>query len=77
MQRSLENDQKTVLYQKLGQYWYAFSQIDGEVIFTKLPESFQPSKIETMNIQLYEVVSQKKSDSLKSKIDSNKNAVLD
>ena len=31
-----------VLYQKLGNVWYAFCEIEGELIFTALPKNINP-----------------------------------
>ena len=38
-------DEKRVLFQKLGSYWYAFVDVDGneeDVFFTRLPEGLDP-----------------------------------
>ena len=43
--KSLSLDEKKVLFQKLGSYWYAFVDIDGceeDVFFTRLPENLDP-----------------------------------
>ena len=39
------SDQKRVLFQKLGGYWYAFVEIDGnrkDVFYTRLPDNIDP-----------------------------------
>ena len=38
-------DEKKVLFQKLGGYWYAFVDIDGkdeDVFYTRLPDNLDP-----------------------------------
>jgi hypothetical protein len=42
-----------VLFQKLGEVWYAFSEIDGEVIYSPLPEGVDPH---STKLELFEVV---------------------
>lgn len=40
----LDRKFKNVLYQKLGNQWFIFSELDnGEVIYTALPKDFNPS----------------------------------
>ena len=48
-----EENLNTVLYQKLGNKWYIFTETEqGEIIYTALPEGFDPQKIEHELIHL-------------------------
>ena len=43
--KSLSLDEKRVLFQKLGGFWYVFVDIDGseeDVFYTRLPENLDP-----------------------------------
>ena len=42
-----------VLFQKLGNTWYAFSEIQDEVIFSALPAGVDPR---SAKVELYEVL---------------------
>ncbi len=42
-----------VLYQKLGNTWYAFAEIDGEVLFRALPDGKNP---ETTKFEFTQIV---------------------
>ena len=41
-----------VLFQKLGSTWYAFSEIDDQIIYSALPKGMSPktSKLELINV---------------------------
>ena len=41
-----------VLFQKLGNTWYAFSEIDDQIIYSALPKGMSPktSKLELINV---------------------------
>ena len=45
-----END---VLFQKLGQSWYIFTEISGEFVYSVLPEGMDPH---TTKLELYDVI---------------------
>jgi hypothetical protein len=45
-----END---VLFQKLGGTWYAFSTIEGEVVYSALPDGVDPT---VTRLELFEVI---------------------
>ena len=47
-----EESLREVLYQKLGDKWYAFSQIDGEIKYSPCPDNFDPweSQSEIYNV---------------------------
>lgn len=42
-----------VLYQKLGETWYLFTEINGEVIFTALPKDLNPYE---NKVEIYEII---------------------
>ena len=42
-----------VLFQKMGQAWYIFTEIRGEVVYSVLPEGMDPH---TTKLELYDVI---------------------
>ena len=42
-----------VLFQKLGNVWYAFTEIDSEVVYSALPDGLDPR---TTNLELYGLI---------------------
>ena len=42
-----------VLFQKLGNTWYVFSEIESEIIYSALPEGMDPH---STRLELYEVI---------------------
>ncbi len=46
-------NQHDVLFQKLGNTWYVFSEVNGELVFSEIPEGIDPN---TNSFELYEVV---------------------
>lgn len=44
---------KEVLFQKLGQTWYIFTEINNEVVYSAMPEGMDPK---TTNLELFEVI---------------------
>ena len=42
-----------VLFQKIGNDWFLFTQIGNEIIYTQLPPGLNPK---TSKLQLYEVI---------------------
>ena len=42
-----------VLFQKLGNTWYIFAEIDNEMIYSTLPEGMDPR---TTKLELYDVI---------------------
>ncbi len=48
------NDSKSeVLFQKLGNTWYAFSEVQGEIIFSALPNGIDPT---SQTMEFFEVI---------------------
>ena len=50
--KNLETFESDVLFQKLGNVWYAFSEIDDQIIYSALPKGMSPktSKLELINV---------------------------
>ena len=57
MAKQAENDLAKVLYQKLGDKWYLFTEIKGEVIFTALPKNLNPFE---NKVEIYEIIKKHK-----------------
>ncbi len=47
---TLENE---VLFQKLGQTWFIFTEIKGDVVYSQLPEGMDPY---STKLELYDVI---------------------
>lgn len=48
--KSLENE---VLFQKLGTTWFIFTEIEGDIVYSQLPEGMDPYNTK---LELYEVI---------------------
>jgi hypothetical protein len=48
--QAIQND---VLFQKLGNTWYIFSEIDNEVVYSAMPDGMDPR---TTDLELYQVI---------------------
>ena len=57
MAKQAEKDFAKVLYQKLGDKWYLFTEIEGEVIFTALPKDLNPFE---NKVEIYEIIEKHK-----------------
>lgn len=44
---------KDVLFQKLGNTWYIFAEIENEVVYSTMPEGMDPY---STDLELYEVI---------------------
>lgn len=44
---------KDVLFQKIGQTWFIFSEVKGELIYSAMPEGMDPR---TTKLELYQVI---------------------
>lgn len=55
MKASKSNTQATseVLFQKLGNTWYVFTEVSGDMVYTALPYGMDPH---TTNLELFEVI---------------------
>lgn len=47
------NSQTEVLFQKLGQTWYVFSEINNELVYSALPDGMDPRETK---LELYHVI---------------------
>lgn len=48
-----KNLEKEVLFQKLGQTWYIFTEIEDEIVYSVLPDGMDPY---TTKLELYQVI---------------------
>lgn len=46
-------NESDVLFQKLGNTWYVFTELDNEFIYSALPEGMDPR---TTKLELFEVI---------------------
>jgi hypothetical protein len=53
MHASQQSAQNEVLFQKLGNTWYVFSEINEELVYSALPEGMDPK---TTKMELFEVI---------------------
>ncbi len=49
----MENQNQDVLFQKIGNRWYVFAEVDGETVFTPMPEDVDPK---TTKLELYHII---------------------
>ena len=49
----MENQMKEVLFQKMGNRWFVFTEINNDVIYSALPEGMDPR---TTKLELYDVI---------------------
>jgi len=45
--------EQEVLFQKLGETWYIFSEVDGEIIYSSLPPGVNPKNTK---LELYHII---------------------
>ena len=50
---SNENDKADVLFQKLGNTWYIFTEINNELVYSAMPDGMDPRETK---LELYEVI---------------------
>lgn len=53
MQTSQQSTQNEVLFQKLGNIWYVFTEVNNELVYSALPEGMNPK---TTKMELFEVI---------------------
>lgn len=53
MNTTTQPKNKDVLFQKLGNVWYIFAEIDNEVVYSTMPEGMDPY---STDLELYEVI---------------------
>lgn len=44
---------KKVLFQKLGNTWFIFTQVDNQMVYSMMPEGMDPK---TTDLHLYEII---------------------
>ena len=44
---------KEVLFQKLGNTWYIFTEVDNKVVYSAMPDGMDPK---TTKLELYDVI---------------------
>lgn len=47
------NSVKDVLFQKIGQTWFIFSEVNGEAVYSVMPEGMDPK---TTKLELFQVI---------------------
>ena len=57
MAKKEATNEPKVLYQKLGDTWYLFTEVRGEVIFTALPKEINPYE---KQVEIYEIIEKHK-----------------
>ena len=50
---SLKNNVKDVLFQKIGNTWFIFSEVNNEVVYSVMPHGMDPK---TTKLELFEVI---------------------
>lgn len=50
---NLKSSQKEVLFQKMGNTWYVFTEVSGDMIYSALPTGMDPH---TTKLELFEVI---------------------
>lgn len=49
----VKNQVKDVLFQKIGQTWFIFSEVNNEVVYSVMPQGMDPK---TTKLELYEII---------------------
>jgi hypothetical protein len=50
---TVKSNIKDVLFQKIGQTWFIFSETNGEIVYSVMPEGMDPR---TTKLELYQVI---------------------
>jgi hypothetical protein len=50
---SVKNNVKDVLFQKIGNTWFIFSEVNNEVVYSVMPHGMDPK---TTKLELFEVI---------------------
>lgn len=51
--QSVQNNVKDVLFQKIGNTWFIFSEVNNEVVYSVMPEGMDPK---TTKLELYAII---------------------
>lgn len=49
----MENSQKEVLFQKMGNTWFVFTEVENDVVYSALPAGMDPR---TTKLELYDII---------------------
>ena len=50
---TVQNSVKDVLFQKIGNTWFIFSEVNNEVVYSVMPAGMDPK---TTKLELYEII---------------------
>ncbi len=50
---TVKNNVKDVLFQKIGNTWYIFSEVNNEVVYSVMPAGMDPK---STKLELYEII---------------------
>lgn len=50
---TIQHTVKDVLFQKIGNTWYIFSEVDNEVVYSVMPQGMDPKDTK---LELYEII---------------------
>jgi hypothetical protein len=50
---TVKNNVKDVLFQKIGNKWFIFSEVNNEVVYSVMPEGMDPK---STKLELYEII---------------------
>ena len=50
---TVQNAVKDVLFQKIGNTWFIFSEVNNEVVYSVMPAGMDPK---TTSLELYEII---------------------
>ncbi len=50
---TVQNSVKDVLFQKIGNTWFIFSEVNNEVVYSVMPAGMDPK---TTNLELFEII---------------------
>lgn len=51
--KSVKNNVKDVLFQKIGQTWFIFSEVNNEVVYSVMPQGMDPKETK---LELFEII---------------------
>ncbi len=53
MKKKEQHLSKEVLFQKMGNTWYIFTEVNAEIVYSVMPDGMDPR---TTNLELYSVI---------------------
>lgn len=51
--KNLKNNVKDVLFQKIGNTWFIFSEVNNEVVYSVMPQGMDPK---STKLELFEII---------------------